>query len=294
MKSITALRKNLAKKSVRVFLVLAFVPAWILFIFPVLIEKFQPGLPPQIGLAAWSVAMWAPGLAALITNRYVEGKKAADLGLNRLGKSKYYLAAWTIPIVLTLLTGLLTWLLGVSPWDREYTLVRESLSQIPDETPLSPGLLLGIQIAASLTLAPLFNTLFALGEELGWRGYLFPQLLPAGENTAILASGVIWGVWHVPVILQGHNYPENPLLGSLMMIVFTVLLSVFLSWLMVKTRSPWAPALAHGTLNAVASLPLLFLKNVNITLGGTLPSLVGWIPLGLAAGLFLWLRKKEQ
>ena len=133
----------------------------------------------------------------------------------------------------------------------------------------------------SSVAAPLINTLLALGEELGWRGLLLPELLPLGQWRAILLSGVIWGFWHAPVILQGHNYPSQPVLGVFLMVVFAVLVGAFFGWLYLRTRSPWAPALAHGSLNASAGLPLLFLTGVDIPLGGTLASLIGWIPLAL-------------
>ena len=147
------------------------------------------------------------------------------------------------------------------------------------------------QIAAALTIAPLFNTLFALGEELGWRGYLLPKLLPLGQIPAMLISGAIWGIWHAPALLQGHNYPDHPVLGVGMMIVFTVLLGIFFSWLYLKTKSPWTPALAHGTVNAVAGLPLLFLKDVNLTLGGSITSVSGWLALAALVGILYWKRE---
>lgn len=140
----------------------------------------------------------------------------------------------------------------------------------------------------SSVAAPLINTLLALGEELGWRGLLLPELLPLGQRRAILLSGVIWGFWHAPVILQGHNYPSQPVLGVFLMVVFTVLAGAFFGWLYLRTRSPWAPALAHGSLNAIAGLPLLFLTGVDITLGGTLASLIGWIPLALFVAWLVW------
>ena len=72
------------------------------------------------------------------------------------------------------------------------------------------------------------------------------------------------------------------------MVVFTMLVGAFFSWLYLRTRSPWAPALAHGSLNATAGLPLLFLTGVDITVGGTLASLIGWIPLALFIAWLAW------
>ena len=75
------------------------------------------------------------------------------------------------------------------------------------------------------------------------------------------------------------------------MAVFTVLVGGFFSWIYLRTRSPWAPALAHGSLNATAGLPLLFLTDVNMTIGGTLVSMIGWIPLALLVGWLVWSRR---
>jgi hypothetical protein len=82
-----------------------------------------------------------------------------------------------------------------------------------------------------------------------------------------------------------------PVAGVFLMIVFTILVGAIFSWLYLRTRSPWAPALAHGSLNASAGLPLLFLTGVNLTLGGTIVSVIGWIPLALFAGWLVWTRR---
>ena len=72
------------------------------------------------------------------------------------------------------------------------------------------------------------------------------------------------------------------------MIVFTVLLGIFFSWLYLKTKSPWAPALGHGTVNAVTGLPLIFLTDVDLTLGGAITSVSGWLALTALVGVLYW------
>ncbi|TFG50140.1 MAG: CPBP family intramembrane metalloprotease [Anaerolineales bacterium] len=283
--------QELEKKAILVYLIVAFVPAWILFVLPVLLKSADSTNGNLIALIGWSLAMWMPGLGAILSIKLTEKKSLKELGLNKLGQIKIYLWAWLVPILLTLATGLITWLMGWGKLDLSLQIIKDAIEGMPEVPGLSISALMAIQIAASLTLAPLFNTLFALGEELGWRGYLLQKLLPLGQFPAIMISGVIWGVWHVPAILQGHNYPDHPVLGTGMMVVFTLLLGTFLSWLYLKTQSPWAPALAHGTVNAVAGIPLLFLSGVDITLGGTLPSIAGWLALSVLAGILIW--KKE-
>jgi membrane protease YdiL (CAAX protease family) len=277
----------LQRKSLTTFISIAFSIAWLLFALPLAFGEQEATTRQSITLVCWSAAMWAPGLAAILTNRLVDREPLRNLHLGRLGDKWTYLWAWLVPPLLVAAAGVLTALLGVGQPDLELTAIREAMSQSSGPA-LSPALIVGIQSLAALTIAPLFNILFALGEELGWRGYLLPKLLPLGQGRAILLSGVIWGVWHWPAILQGHNYPNQPVLGMFMMVVFCVLFGAIMSWLYLRTGSPWAPALGHGTLNAVAGFPLLFMPGVNMVLGGTLTSLVGWIPLVLFVGWLIW------
>jgi len=193
-----------------------------------------------------------------------------------------------LPIGLAIATGIFSYLFSPDKLDLSFPAFAQAMAAAPGGAAVPTGLIVAAQIAISFTLAPLLNTVFALGEELGWRGFLLPSLLPIGQWRAILVSGLIWGLWHAPAILQGHNYPSQPVLGIVMMMVFTVLLGAILSWLYLLTGSPWAPALGHGTINAVAGLPVLFLTGINITYTGTLASPVGWIPLALFVGWLAW------
>lgn len=281
------LKNVLRQKSIIAFLLIAFAIAWVLFLLPLAFGAPETKSRQTVALVSWSIAMWAPGIAALIATRVVDKRPFKQLNLLRLGDWRSYLWAWLIPIFLTLLAGLLTWLFGVGKLDLEFSALRDALSQA-NGPQLPPLLVIGLQMATAFTIGPLFNTLFALGEELGWRGYLLPKLLPHGQWKAIGFSGVIWGIWHMPVILQGHNYPQHPIAGVLLMIVFCVLFGAILSWLYLRTGSPWAPALGHGSLNAVAGLPILFMPKVDLAFGGTLASMVGWIPIILFVGWLIW------
>ena len=283
--------ENLNRKALITYLLIAFGLAWILFLLPLAFG--DPGSEGRTtaSLFTWSAAMWMPGIAALITTRLVEKKGLKSLGLIHFGEGRAYLWAWLLPIALVVVTGLLTAVLKLGVFDPEFTAIKEALAQTPGGQSVAALPIVAMQIAVALTIAPLINTLFALGEELGWRGYLLPHLLPLGQWRAILLSGAIWGLWHAPAILQGHNYPNHPVLGVFLMIVFCVLAGAILSWLFLRTRSPWAPALAHGSINAVAGLPMIFLTGVDITLGGTLASVTGWIPMVFFVAWLAWSRR---
>jgi membrane protease YdiL (CAAX protease family) len=148
-------------------------------------------------------------------------------------------------------------------------------------------------LAFGLLLAPFINVLFALGEELGWRGFLLPQLMPLGQWKAILISGAIWGVWHAPTtLLHGYNFPQHPYLGIFVMTVGCTLLGVIFSWLYLNTRSPWVAALAHGAFNASPGLAIYFLKpGFDSAWGGTALGLAGWIPMALFIAWLVWTKR---
>ncbi len=277
---------RLDRKSLRTFLLVAFLLAWVLFLVPLGFRNLYPQLHQIVMVVFFALAMWAPGIAAIVATKKADGTLAA-LNIKTLGPKRYYLWAWLLFPILSALTGVLTVLFRVAEFDPNLTLIAESLSSSPENIPLAPTMIVALQAGAAIIIAPLINVLFAFGEELGWRGFLLPKLMPLGQWKAIIISNVIWGLWHAPAIMQGHNYPGYPVWGVFMMVILTVLLGTILSWLYLNTKSPWAPALAHGSVNAVASLSLMFLvPGFDIAIGGTLASVVGWMPLAL---FVLWL-----
>jgi hypothetical protein len=122
------------------------------------------------------------------------------------------------------------------------------------------GAIVALQIA-TLPVAAVINLLPALGEEVGWRGWLLPKLMPLGTLPALLVSGVIWGLWHAPVILLGYNYPDAPgwLALTAMVGMCTVIGAVF-GWLRLRSGSVWPAALAHAAFNGAAGSYLLFAR----------------------------------
>ena len=274
------------RKALTWFLVISFAFSWVFFLMPLTLQNQTTQVRQLATQGLFALAMWGPGLGAIISTRKT-GQPFSSLKLNRLGPRRFYLWALFLPLVLSILAGLVTVLFGLGHLDLNFTLIRASMAGSPNGDQVDPLVVLIAQIGISIFLAPFFNVIFALGEELGWRGFLLPKLLPLGQWRAILISGVIWGIWHAPAIVQGLNYPGYPVLGVFLMIGFCVLLGAILSWLYLETGSPWAPALGHGAVNAVAGLPVLFLSyDFNMVLGGTLASISGWIALGL---FIVWL-----
>jgi membrane protease YdiL (CAAX protease family) len=273
------------------FLAISFGFSWVFFTIPLAVRSMG-AVYAQAALGLWAVAMWGPGLAAIITTLLVEKQPFSSLRLNKLGKARYYVAAWLLPPLMAFLAVGLSAVIGTGELDPDFTTIQQILGAAAPGTAINPGIYIAIQMAQGLLIGPLINILLAMGEELGWRGFLLPRLLPAGQWRAILISGVIWGVWHAPVILQGYNYPQHPVLGVLLMTVSTVLLAVIFSWLYLKTRSPWAPALGHASLNAWGGLPILFLvPGFDTAYGGIIISVTGWVVLAAVIGVLVLTRQ---
>lgn len=282
----------LERKSLTWFLVITFLISWPLFLAPLAFTDMDATTKQLTTQGLWAVAMWGPGIAAIITTLFIAKKPFSSLRLNTLGPKRFYLWAWFLPLGLTIIGGLFTLLFGIAKLDLNFTMIRDAMASAANGSEVPVEVIVLTQILFAITLAPFINVLFALGEELGWRGFLLPHLMPLGQWKAILISGVIWGVWHAPAIMQGHNYPGYPILGSFMMIVFCVLLGTILAWLYLNTKSPWVAALAHGSVNAVAGSPILFFQpGFNMAFGGTLVTPTAWIGMALFIAWLVWTKR---
>jgi membrane protease YdiL (CAAX protease family) len=106
--------------------------------------------------------------------------------------------------------------------------------------------------------------------------------MPPGGRKAMLLIGLIWGVWHWPVILMGHNYglayPGAPFLGPLAMVWFTLILGIFLGWATLKGSSVWPAVIGHAAINGIASLGAIFVR-------GQPNPLLGPLPVGVIGGI---------
>ncbi|HHY37750.1 MAG TPA: CPBP family intramembrane metalloprotease [Clostridia bacterium] len=124
------------------------------------------------------------------------------------------------------------------------------------------------------------NAVAAFGEELGWRGFLQREfgLMGLGFWRSSALVGFIWGIWHAPLILQGHNYPRHPAAGVFMMIIGALLMLPILGYIRLKAKSVIAAAVFHRTFNGTYALSIMTIKGGNDLLTGTL-GLAGFVSL---------------
>ena len=213
-----------------------------------------------INTALTAMLMFFPAIGVLITRLITrEGFKNAMLRLNLKGNVRYYLIGWFGPIVLTLLGAVLYF--AVCP--SEFTLATYKAAMAT--APLPPVMMLVTQVLL-LLMAPLLNLITCFGEEWGWRGYLLPKVAQRMKFLpTVLLTGFIWGIWHAPIIVAGHNYgmqyPGYPWWGIMAMCVFCIVVGTLFSYISLKAKSCWPAVFAHGALNGTASIGVLFLAN---------------------------------
>lgn len=189
------------------------------------------------------------------------------------------------PVVLSALTVLVAGLLGLARVD--WSLGAYATNLAASGTPLPPTVPARTLALVALVAVPvnaLVSAVPAAAEEIGWRGFLLPRLLPLGTWPALLVTGVVWGVWHAPLVLLGYDYGRTDLLGVLLMTGFTVLTGVGLGALRLRSGCVWPGAVAHGSLNTAASTVILVLSpDPAHGTGLTLLGPTGWTLLALLA-----------
>ncbi len=253
------------------------------------------GIPAIIGQYVVAAVMWVPAVAALITIRFITREKTSSIYL-RFGPSwKPYLAtALLIPLAYLITYGL-TWLLGLGAPDWQlnslYSMI--AASGVDMSTAPEPSMLLTSMFFISLFIAPIINSIFGFGEELGWRGFLLPRLMPLGKWKAYLLLGIIWGLWHAPLIAVGFNYPGTPVLGIVMMVLMTTALGIFINELTLRYQSAILAGWVHGVFNSQAYgiwRSLLF-ADTNPVIGG-ISGVVGIVVLTiLGIATMLWFKR---
>ena len=246
--------KKLTIKRLIIFLVISFVPLWI--IVPSMCayygEQIYVSTDPSVATATYLLGvfgMMIPSAANIITRLVTkEGFRNSYLGFNTKGKMGYWTASVIVKPAETAIVALLICAVYFGG---------QSLSDIfPNVGMQSVGLLLLQIVSAVILFFPAF------GEEWGWRGYMMPKLFELmPKPVAVLVGGVIWGLWHAPLTIAGHNfgvgYDGYPWLGILQMCVTCVFMNAFLVLVTERTKSIYPATFIHS-LNNSLSFSMLF------------------------------------
>jgi membrane protease YdiL (CAAX protease family) len=244
----------------------------------------------QLGTLGLLVGFMAgPSIAALATALVFDrGRIAQALGFTGIGAGRvivWVLLAWLIPLILIAASTVATlFILGQQPVDMVAFLTAQ-IEATGETLPMPIETLLMIQVFVGLPIALVLNTgILLITEELGWRGWLQTRLASLGFWPMCLIIGVLWGAWHAPLILMGHNYPGLGWTGVAAMIAFAVLLTPYHA-LARERGGVVAAAAMHGSVNAFAGLFILLIAdsawpwNGILGVGGFAVMAAGLLPL---------------
>jgi uncharacterized protein len=232
-----------------------------------------------------------PVLATFMTRILTRDKSPWYLKPNFRKSWKTYLFAALAPGLAIFLSGLLYFLLF--PQDLDLT-ARTLVAQYgqfgaPETLLLTPQTILLVGIAF-IFISPLVLPvhLFALGEEIGWRGYLLPILLKlTSPRKAILLHGLLWGLAHAPLIYFGFNYGSDywgaPWSGILMMTLSMTMFGTWLAYVTIRAESILPAVILHGAANVIGEMAAF------VSFMGISP-LIGPNPTGIVgmSGLLIW------
>ena len=283
-------------KQVLVYIGITFGLTWLYcltIIYPVANGASLSGVPAVATQLTVAATMFIPAIGVLLTRLITkEGFQNIWLRPCLKGNLKYYLLAWFGPGILTFAGMGIYFLLFPKNLDLSFSYFSATLEAAgtPMETlPVSIELLMLVQCLQALFLAPILNFITCFGEEWGWRGYLLPKISKHFSTVpTMLITGIIWGLWHAPLTIIGHNYGLGyrgfPFTGIAMMCLFCITLGIFLSFVALKTGSCIPAILGHGAINGIAAIGIYFTYDGGNPFIGPAPTgIIGMIPFIIVA-----------
>ncbi|MBD3225844.1 MAG: CPBP family intramembrane metalloprotease [Caldithrix sp.] len=241
--------------------------------------------------------MFVPLVSVLVIEKVIHQEKISKTLAISFKINRWFFIAWIIPAVMGFIT------LGISLlWpDVHYspqmsgmikrfedTLSPEKIQQMKQVAETLPVHPIWLSLVQGLIAGVTINAVAAFGEELGWRGFLIKQFRNMHFYQAALIIGFIWGIWHAPLILMGHNYPQHTQLGVLMMTMWCILLTFLFNYVRIKARSVIAASIMHGTLNGTAGIAIIVIAGGSDLITG-ITGLAGMLTLLLIlVGIFIY------
>lgn len=191
--------------------------------------------------------MWCPGISALITMKILK-RNISELGW-KWGETKYQIRSYLIPLLYAFIAYIIIWSIGWGGFYNEDTVsgITKSfgLGEIGD----------GLSIVLYFILVGVFSTIlsmsYALGEEIGWRGFLVPELYKSqGYTKTSQLTGLIWGIWHLPILLFADYNSGTPYWFAMpCFVVLIISISFIYTWFRMKSGSLWTAVILHGSHN---------------------------------------------
>ena len=244
-----------SRKQFVIYMIVAFGLAWVLEIIASIYSNKGNQMVFKINLM---ITMFMPFLGVLIARIPLKGMGWVPHLKNKI---RYVFFALWMPALLSIVGGVLFFVFFPDAYDSEFLTLRGileeagALQQLEAQGLTMPMYLL-ISTIQALTYGPFINMFVALGEEVGWRGAMYPYLKEKfGVTKGRIVGGTIWGAWHWPIMIfagyeYGKEYIGAPVLGPIVFCISTVMMGIMFDYVYEKTETIWLPSLMHGAVNA--------------------------------------------
>ena len=269
-------------KKARQFILLTFLISWSVALAAYLLHITYGSIQSLIIIAV--CYMPAPAYATLILQKLVYRGTLTSYGFTLKNLSWRWLLittigfVWFIVLGTFVVIGILGNISGVTLFGRiDFTeaavlhqvaiFTHGAFGDLPQHSPIPPVAMFLLSLVQGTIAGFTVSLPFTFGEELGWRGLLLRETQSSGFLRSNLFIGVVWGLWHAPIIVQGHNYPGHPVAGIFMMTLFTTCLSFPMAYCRFKSKSILGPSALHGMLNAIGPLTVFFVVGANPLFG---------------------------
>jgi uncharacterized protein len=231
--------------------------------------------------------MFIPMICVMIVEKGIHKEKLKPNLFISFKINKWFFIAWLLMPVISFGTFGISLLFPDVVYSPEMTgmikrfedaFTPEQMEQMKNSMQTLPIHPIWLSVIQGLIAGATINAIAGYGEELGWRGFLLKEFKGMFFLKASVFIGLIWGIWHSPLILMGHNYPQHPEIGVAMMTLWCILLTPLFLYITIKAKSVIAAAIMHGTLNATAGIAIMVIDGGNdLTVGMT--GLAGFITL---------------
>jgi membrane protease YdiL (CAAX protease family) len=191
--------------------------------------------------------MWSPGVAALLTTA-IHGRRVSDLGW-AWGRTRYQLLSYAIPLAYATVAYAVAWTSGLGGFGNP-----EFVSGIAKDYGWTawpaPAIAAGY-VLLQATVGLILGCAYALGEEIGWRGFLVPELARTLSFTQLsIVSGVVWATWHYPLLLfADYNSGTPSWYGVTCFTIMVIGISFAFAWMRLRSGSLWTGMILHGSHN---------------------------------------------
>ncbi|MBX7094498.1 MAG: CPBP family intramembrane metalloprotease [Flavobacteriales bacterium] len=261
------------RKDILQFIVIAFGLAWIIAWLLYVTGTTYGGLSSQILVAVYY--MWAPATAAILVHSFGKKEALKSIGWNYESRTNEWLYLTPMIVTGTYLLYLLILFLGGNVFciegfghlDFSNTALSIKMWELSGADPSTPAVSLPfpawgmfiVTFFTGLMAGSTINLVFTFGEELGWRGFLLKNIQHLGFWKTTFISGIIWGLWHAPLVAMGHNFPGTPISGIFIMTAGCLALTPLFNYAMHKSGSILIPSVLHAIINGTVNATQLYL-----------------------------------